>query len=139
MVRYLLDTNILSDAVRNPAGVVAKKLSRFTRAERRNLCTSIMAAAELRFGVLNNDSPRLRNRVEEILRSIDVLPLKEDADRHYAQLRLHLERSGSPIGANDMSIAAHALSAGCILVSDNVREFNRVPGIRLENWLRPAR
>jgi len=139
MARYLLDTNTLSDMVRNPAGVVAEKLNRFTRAERRNLCTSIIAAAELRFGVMNNDSPRLRNRVEEVLRSIEVLALKEDADRHYAQLRLHLERRGSPIGANDMLIAAHALSAGCILVSDNVREFSRIPGIQLENWLRPVR
>ena len=137
MARYLLDTNILSDAVRNTTGVVAERINRFTRAERRNLCTSIIAAAELRFGVMNNDSPRLRNRVEEVLRSIEVLALKEDADRHYAQLRLHLERRGTPIGANDMLIAAHALAGGCILVTDNLREFSRVPGLRVENWLRP--
>ena len=136
MARYLLDTNILSDAVRNTTGVVAERINRFTRAERRNLCTSIIAAAELRFGVMNNDSPRLRNRVEEVLRSIEVLALKEDADRHYAQLRLHLERRGTPIGANDMLIAAHALAGGCILVTDNLREFSRVPGLRVENWLR---
>lgn len=136
MPSHLLDTNILSDLIRNPEGAVASGIARLSLRQRGDLCTSIVVAAELRFGVLRRQSERLTRKVEEILASVEVLPLESDADRHYAKLRVHLEKSGWVIRANDMLIAAHALAAGCILVTDNVREFGRIPGLRLENWLR---
>lgn len=137
MARYLLDTNILSDIVRNPSGPVATRISRFSRTERRNICTSIICAGELRYGATKSGSVRLNQRVEEILKTLQVFPFEEDADRHYARIRTHLEGIGSPIGGNDLLIAAQAVSTGCILVSDNIREFGKVPGLQLENWLRP--
>lgn len=137
MPQYLLDTNILSDVIRNPEGVVAKRISQMARPERRNLCTSIIVAGELRFGAAKKNSPHLLERVDEVLQSITVLPLEEGADRHYGRLRAQLEKVGSPISGNDLLIAAHALAANSVLVTDNTREFRRIPGLRIENWLRP--
>lgn len=139
MPRYLLDTNILSDAIRNPAGLVAKRIRRFTRSERRDLCTSIIVAAELRFGAAKKNSTNLLERVEAALQSLTVLPLEEDADRQYPLLRCRLEQAGTPVSGNDMLIAAHALSAGCVLVTDNEPEFRRIRGLSVQNWLRPPR
>jgi tRNA(fMet)-specific endonuclease VapC len=81
--------------------------------------------------------PALSARIEEVLVVIDLLPLTSEADRHYGLLRTELETKGTPIGANDMFIAAHALATDCILVTDNVREFRRVRGLKVQNWLRP--
>jgi tRNA(fMet)-specific endonuclease VapC len=137
MAQYLLDTNILWDVVRNPTGVVIKKMSRMSREERRSLCTSIVVAGELRFGGAKKGSPHLIRRIEEVLESVKVLPLEEDADRHYARLRLQRERQGSPISGNDLLIAAHALATNSILVTANTREFARIPDLSVQNWLRP--
>ena len=136
MIRYLLDTNILSDPVRNPEGRVSEKIARLPEPERQILCTSIIVAAELRFGAARRNSERLFRKVEGMLHSVEVLPLAPDADRQYARLRAEMERVGDVIGAHDMLIAAHTMAAGCVLVTDNVREFGRVPGLRFENWLR---
>lgn len=136
MPQYLLDTNILSDLIRNPTGVVAKKIGRITRAERRTLCTSIIVAAELRFGGAKKKSPRLLERIDAVLQTLAVLPLEEDADRHYGRLRAQLEKAGSPISGNDLLIAAQVLATGSILVTNNTREFRRISELRLENWLR---
>jgi len=133
--RFLLDTNILSDFVRYPRGLVASRLDALGAGE--EVCTSIVVAAELRYGATKKKSPELTARIEEVLEVIDLLPLTSDADRHYGLLRTELETKGTPIGANDMFIAAHALATDCILVTDNVREFQRVRGLKLENWLRP--
>ncbi len=130
--RYLLDTNILSDLVRHPQGVVARRIA--TVGEEA-ICTSIVVAAELRFGASKRNAPRLTNQVEVILAALEVLPFDVPADRAYAQLRWSLEHSGQPIGPNDLLIAAHALSAECVLVTANVREFSRVSGLPLEHWL----
>jgi tRNA(fMet)-specific endonuclease VapC len=130
--RYLLDTNILSDLVRCPQGGVAERV---TRAGVDTVCTSIVVASELRFGALKSGSRRLVRQSELILSAIDILPLDEPADEEYARLRLHLESRGSLIGSNDMLIAAHALSLNCTLVTANEREFARVPGLGVENWL----
>lgn len=132
MPLYLLDTNIVSDALRNTRGVCASRIG-MTDAEA--LCTSIVVAAELRFGVAKKGSAELARRVEHALGSLRVLPLDGEADRHYGRLRADLERDGRPIGANDMLIAAHALAIDAVLVTDNVFEFSRVPGLRYENWL----
>jgi tRNA(fMet)-specific endonuclease VapC len=99
-------------------------------------CTSIIVAAELRFGALKRGSRALAARIESLLERIEVAPLLPPADSVYADLRASLEKNGKPIGANDMFIAAHALALGCTLVTDNVREFSRVKGLAVENWLR---
>ncbi len=80
-------------------------------------------------------SRTLSARVENLLESLEVLPLDREADRHYAEIRLHLDRTGRPIGPNDLLIAAHALTLGLALVSDDVEEFARIPGLTLDNWL----
>jgi tRNA(fMet)-specific endonuclease VapC len=130
--RYLLDTNILSDLVRHPQGVVTERLGRVGEGA---VCTSIVVAAELRFGARKSGSKRLARRVERILSAIDILPLEEPADEEYARIRRHLESQGMPIGANDLLIAAQALALDFHLVTANDREYRRVPGLRVENWL----
>ncbi|MGI9213859.1 MAG: type II toxin-antitoxin system VapC family toxin [Methylococcaceae bacterium] len=126
-LRYLLDTNILSDLVRHPQGRIAQLIA--ARGEA-TVCTSIIVAAELRFGAMKRNALRLTNQVESILAVMDVLPFDAPADRAYAQLRLTLEQSGLPIGPNDMLIAAQVLANECILVNANVGEFSRVAGLR---------
>lgn len=132
MPRYLLDTNILSDLVRHPQGRVA---ARIAREGEKSVCTSMIVASELRFGAAKRNAPRLAAQVEAILAAMDVRPFDRPADREYAKLRLHLEQSGTPIGPNDMLIAAHALATECILVTANTGEFSRVPGLTVQNWL----
>jgi tRNA(fMet)-specific endonuclease VapC len=133
LTRYLLDTNILSDLVRNPQGVVADRISRVGEGA---ICTSIIVAAELRFGAAKRGSERLARQLDLILAAIDVLPFDAPADAAYGRIRAELEAAGLPIGGNDMLIAAHAISAAHIVVTDNEREFCRVGGLQVENWLR---
>ncbi len=130
--QYLLDTNILSELVKNPQGTVAQKISNIGD---NKICTSIIVASEIRFGAEKRQSTRLSQQVEAILSAIDILPLNSPSDTHYAKLRSYLEKSGTPIGPNDMLIASHALSLDLILVSANVNEFKRVPELILENWV----
>jgi len=130
--RYLLDTNILSDLVRNPQGLIAQKIA---SAGEGSICTSIIVAGELRFGARKLGSKQLTTQLDTILSAIDILPLEEPADHRYAELRAHLEKHGTPIGPNDMLIAAHALMLDCVVVTANEREFSRVPKLRVENWL----
>jgi tRNA(fMet)-specific endonuclease VapC len=132
--RYLLDANAVSDLVRNPDGEVTKRIAG-VGSER--VCTSIVVAAELRFGAIKRGSQRLLRQLEVVLAPLDVLPFEAPADRLYGELRTELERTGRPIGSNDMLIAAHALAIGGTLVTANEREFSRVPGLKIENWLRP--
>lgn len=135
-LRYLLDTNILSALIRQPQGPVASTLVRRGYA---TVCTSIVVAAELRFGALKLGSRTLTAKVDDLLASLPVLALDAGADRIYAEIRLQLEQAGTPIGPNDMLIAAHALESGLTLVTDNSDEFGRVAGLQVENWLqRPA-
>jgi tRNA(fMet)-specific endonuclease VapC len=130
--RYLLDTNILSDLLRNPGGRAARRLALVGDA---TACTSIVVACELRYGAIKNGSPQLSERVEAILKSLEILPLDKDADHRYAEVRSHLDSIGKPIGPNDLLISAHALALDLTLVTHNVEEFARVPGLRIENWL----
>lgn len=102
------------------------------------ICTSIVVAAELHFGARKRDSKRLTTQLEAILSLIEIVPLEAPADRRYAELRNSPEQQGEPIGPNDMLIAAHALALDCILVTANSREFTRVPGLAVENWLNDA-
>ncbi|RPH96799.1 MAG: type II toxin-antitoxin system VapC family toxin [Lysobacterales bacterium] len=129
---FLLDTNILSDLVRRPQGPVAKCIA---REGEQSVCTSIIVAAELRFGAQKLGSERLSRQLEAILGAIEILPLEEPADRHYAGVRWILEQRGELIGPNDLLIAAHALALDSTLVTANAREFSRVPGLQVANWL----
>ena len=133
MTRFLLDTNILSDLVRNPQGRVAVRIAEVGEDR---VCTSIIVAAELRFGAAKKGSERLTHQVERILSVIDIQPFDAPADDAYARLRTRLEDAGAPIGGNDMLIAAHALAADCAVVTDNEREFSGIAGLKVENWLR---
>jgi tRNA(fMet)-specific endonuclease VapC len=130
---YLLDTNIVSDIVRNPKGRVAKRIRQVGQA---NVCTSILVACEARFGVIKRNSTRLARQLEVILGTMDILHFETPADTTYAALRSELEGQGRPIGGNDLFIAAHALTLGCTLVTANEREFARIDGLKCENWLR---
>lgn len=130
---YLLDTNIVSAMIKNPLGDVYKQVRRVGVSR---VGISIISVGELRFGIARKSSARLRSTLEEILESIGVLPFAEPAEQTYGELRAALERAGTPIGPNDLWIAAHALASNATLVTDNEREFGRVPGLKVENWLR---
>jgi tRNA(fMet)-specific endonuclease VapC len=130
---YLLDTNIVSDLVRRPQGAVAERIREVGEA---NVCTSIIVAAELRYGAAKKGSPRLTAQLEAILAALTVLPLEVPADDVYGRLRAQLERVGQPIGGNDLLIAAQAVALGHVLVTDNEGEFGRIDALTRQNWLR---
>ncbi|WP_144729236.1 type II toxin-antitoxin system VapC family toxin [Extensimonas perlucida] len=132
MSGYLLDTNIISDMIRSPDGPAARRIEQVGPKE---IFTSIIVAAELRYGCAKKGSPKLRARVEDILQTIPVLPLDIPADAEYGGIRAELEAAGQPVSMNDLLIAAHALALGLTLVTDNTREFHRIRGLKLENWL----
>jgi len=132
-MRYLLDTNILSDLVRNPHGAVAAKIAQVGEA---NVCTSVVVAAELRYGAAKKNSPRLTAQLEAVLGALEVLPLEAPADETYGDIRAILERQGLLIGPNDLLIAAQCRVLEYSLVTDNEREFRRVAGLEVENWVR---
>ena len=131
-VRYLLDTNILSDLILDPRGSVAERIS---LAGESTVCTSIVVAAKLRFGAEKSGSSKLADRIDLILSALEILPLEAPADRHYGEIRQQLASQGTPIGPNDLLIAAQALALDLTIVTANVREFSRVPGLGVENWL----
>jgi tRNA(fMet)-specific endonuclease VapC len=132
-MRYLLDTNILSSMMRMPEGSANERMRALTTG---SIFTSIVVAAELRFGAAKKRSEALFLGIEALLRTVTVEPLSPPADALYASVRAALERAGTPIGNNDMLIAAHALATDSVLVTDNIKEFSRVPGLKIENWLR---
>lgn len=99
--------------------------------------TSVIVEAELRYGAARKGSERLSRQVEAVLGSIPIEPWREPFGRIYAELRLGLERAGTPIGANDLLIGAQALADGSVLVTDNTREFERLTDLTIENWVRP--
>jgi len=128
----MLDTNIVSNVLRWPNGRAGVRIRTFARGE---LCISAIVAAELQFGAVKIGSQRLADQLRAAARLYDILPLDQGMVGAYGQLRTHLERAGTPIGPLDTLIAAHALTLDLTLVTANVREFTRVPGLRVENWL----
>ena len=130
---FLLDTNIVSDLVRNPHGRIS---ARIAEVGEENVCTSIIVAAELRFGATKKKSSQLTAQLEIVLGALDVLSLEPPVDAAYGVIRASLERTGQLIGANDLLIAAHALVLGHTVVTDNTREFSRIDKLQVENWLR---
>lgn len=132
MTRYMLDTNIISDLIRNPQGRAAKRIGKVGEDA---ICTSVIVAAELRYGCAKSGSKRLLKAVEDLLGEISVLPFDVPADAEYGAIRSELEVSGTPIGSNDLLIAAHAYATGTTIVTANVDEFKRIRGLKVENWL----
>ena len=132
MTRYMLDTNIISDLIRNPRGKAAKRIARVGED---NICTSIIVAAELRYGCAKGGSRRLLKAVEDLLGEINVLAFDVPADANYGEIRAELETAGKPIGGNDLLIAAHAYAIGAAVVTANTGEFKRIRGLKVENWL----
>jgi tRNA(fMet)-specific endonuclease VapC len=134
-MRYLLDTNIVSDLVRHPQGRIADLVRKVGETQ---VCTSIIVAAELRYGAAKKRSQRLTAQLETVLGALDVLPFEAPADAAYGLIRTRLEQAGHPIRGNDLLIAAQAIALGCTIVTDNEAEFARIDGLPRENWLRQA-
>jgi tRNA(fMet)-specific endonuclease VapC len=132
-MRYLLDTNVISDLVRKPQGRIMQRVREVGEAQ---VCTSIIVAAELRYGAAKKGSRRLTAQLEAVLGALEVLPFEAPADTAYGMLRVRLERAGQPIGGNDLLIAAQAVALGYTVVTDNEREFGRIDDLPRENWLR---
>ena len=126
-----LDTNICSYVLRRRP---ASMLERFAGLNRQQLWLSGIVAAELRFGAVKLGVPRFSNAVEVWLSGFEVQAWPAQATAHYAQIRAELERAGTRIGAMDLLIAAHALANDSVLVTDNSKEFRRVPGLAVEEW-----
>ncbi|MBB3873759.1 type II toxin-antitoxin system VapC family toxin [Brevundimonas mediterranea] len=131
----MLDTNAVSDIMYDPVGPVGQRMAVIGTGE---ICVSLIVVAELRFGVAKSGSVRIAWQLEKVLSGLSVKGWDVPADHIYGLIRADLQKTGRPIGANDLLIAAHALALDCILVTDNEREFSRVPGLRVENWLRPG-
>jgi tRNA(fMet)-specific endonuclease VapC len=131
LITWMLDTNICIYVINaRPPGVLA----RFRQQRLGDIGISSITAAELAFGVVKSGSARNREALEMFLAPLEVLAFDADGIWHYAKVRADLERRGEPIGALDTMIAAHALASNAILVTNNTREFARVPELRLENW-----
>lgn len=128
----MLDTNIISDLIRNPKGKAAKWIERVGED---NICTSIIVAAELRYGCAKSGSSRLLEAIEDLLGEINILPFDVPADAEYGGIRAELEAAGKPIGSNDLLIAAHAYATGATIVTANTSEYKRIRGLKVENWL----
>src|SRR5215472_15839080 len=122
-MRYLLDTNIVSDLVRNPKGKVAQSIAKVGEAQ---VCTSIIVAAELRYAAARKGSPRLTAQLEAVLGALEILPLETPAHDAYGLLRTRLEQAGKLIGANDLLIATQAIALGLTIVTDNEEVFGGV-------------
>ena len=133
MTRYMLDTNIISDLVRNPQGKAAKRIAKVGDG---SVCTSIIVAAELRYGCAKSGSTRLLKAVEDVLSRN-----RRAAIRRACRCRLRRQSArswrpaGRPIGSNDLLIAAHARAGDATVVTANAAEFRRVRGLKVENWL----
>lgn len=130
---YMLDTNICSYVIKQrPPKVLAK----FETIQPEQLVISVITLAELQYGVAKSSKPAFnQNILDEFVSYLDVLPWDIQTVKIYGEIRTDLEKKGTPIGAMDLMIAAHCLSLDCILVTNNLREFQRVPNLKVENWV----
>jgi tRNA(fMet)-specific endonuclease VapC len=134
-ISHLLDTHIVIHVIKRRPPEAAAAFG----AHEGRMAISSITLAELHFGAAKSGQPaRNRSAVDDFCSRLGVLDYGAHAAQHYGQIRAALERAGTPIGANDLHIAAHARSAGLVLVTHNQREFARVPGLLLEDWLAPA-
>ena len=131
-MRYLLDTNICIYAINNRSDTMVERLKREGRP---NLTTSTIVAAELAFGVEKSSRNETKQQLLLFLGGLQLLSWSESAIWHYARQRRLLKEAGTPIGEMDLLIAAQALGDDLTLVTNNTREFERVQGLKLENWV----
>ena len=132
MTLYMLDTDTCIYAMRKKPSIVQK---RFNTTPREALCVSMVTLGELAFGISRSRIPvASREIVDDFTERLAVVPWDEDAAWEFGTLRHFLEVQGNPIGVLDTMIAAHALSLNATIVTNNVRHFERVPDLRLENW-----
>ena len=132
-MKFMLDTNIIAYAKNNRPESV---LQRFMENRPEDMCISAITMAELEFGICKSSKPA-QNRLALMmfLSEIQVVPFDGKAAQEYGLIRAELTARGTPIGANDLLIAAHARSLGLTLITNNGREFERVPGLTVENWV----
>jgi tRNA(fMet)-specific endonuclease VapC len=132
MLQYMLDTNICIYVIKSYPPKLREKFNRLAE----QLCISTVTLAELHYGA-EKSLRRLENlqAIEHFTARLDVLEFSSKAAAHYGQIRTELERAGKPVGAHDMLIAAHARAEGLVVVTNNTREFARIPGLRVENWV----
>jgi tRNA(fMet)-specific endonuclease VapC len=129
----MLDTNICIYIIKKKPENV---LSRFRQLPISSLAISSITLSELEYGVMKSSKPEQNQfALSQFVAPLDILPYGDDAAQYYGDIRAFLEKRGTPIGSLDMLIAAHALSINCTLVTNNVKEFSRVPHLRIENWI----
>lgn len=133
MPLYMLDTDTCAFIMRGPSENLRQKL---LAAPMDKQSISVVTLAELLYGVRLSSKPRQnKEALDAFVKYVSVFDWTEDAARDYAEIRVHLKQKGQMIGANDLMIAAHARSVGAVLVTNNEREFRRVPGLKVENWV----
>ena len=132
MLEYMLDTNICIYVIKNRPAALGERFDQLAEA----LCISTITLGELLYGA-EKSGRRSQNLqvVEQFAARLEVVPFSVKAAAHFGQIRAELARLGTPCGAYDMLIGAHARSAGLVLVTNNVREFQRIPGLRVDNWV----
>jgi len=130
MTGFMLDTDISSYIIKRRPATLADKFEKHAEA----LSVSVMTAAELRFGAEKAGRPKLAELVEAYLERLAILDWTKEVSVHYARIRSQLERSGKPIGNMDLLIASHAVSQGMTLVTNNLKHFSTVPGLKVEVW-----
>jgi tRNA(fMet)-specific endonuclease VapC len=130
MTGFMLDTDISSYIIKRRPATLVEKFEKYAE----TLNVSVITAAELRFGVEKAGRPKLAELVEAYLERLAILDWTNEVTSHYARIRSELERSGKPIGNMDLLIASHAVSQGMTLVTNNIRHFSSVPGLKVEVW-----
>ncbi len=132
-MRYLLDTNICSYILKNRPASVKQK---FDEVGAEHLCISSVVLAELYYGAARHPkSVIIRKEIDDFVSRLVVVAWDEHAANHYGAIRAALEKAGTPVGAMDMLISAHARSMGATLVTNNLREFERINGLLVQNWV----
>ena len=134
MMKYMLDTNTCIYIIkRKPLEVI----ERFRKLQISQVSVSSITLSELAYGVTKSSKPEQnQSALAQFLAPLEILPYGDEAAQHYGKLRVYLEKHGTPIGSLDMLIAAHALTAGCILITNNLKEFERVPTLKIDNWVK---
>lgn len=132
-IRYLLDTNICVYIAKQNPPAVRERFARYSAGE---LAMSVITFGELRFGAEKSSArEKAITTLDQLQSAIQVVPLPESAGEHYGRIRANLQKTGQPIGNNDLWIAAHALAEDWVLVTNNEREFARIDGLKIENWV----
>ena len=134
MIKYMLDTNMCIYIIkRKPANVI----ERFRQTKISKVGISSITLSELEYGIVKSSKPdQNRFALAQFLAPMEILPYGDEAAQQYGRIRAFLEKQGAPIGSLYMLIAAHALSIGCILVTNNEKEFNRIPNLNIDNWVK---